>query len=156
MRRKDREITEKQEIFNIIQKCDVCRLAFFDEKFPYIVPLNFGATLENDTITLYFHGANAGKKMELLQKNNAVAFEMDCSHKLIEGEKACDYTMTYESVCGTGFLEKIAEDQKIQAFTAIMKQYTQKDLDFQPERIKATTLLKLTVNEITAKKNTIH
>ena len=37
-----------------------------------------------------------------------------------------------------------------------MKQYTQKDLDFQPERIKATTLLKLTVNEITAKKNTIH
>ena len=34
MRRKDREITEKQEIFHIIKKCDVCRLAFFDEKFP--------------------------------------------------------------------------------------------------------------------------
>ncbi len=152
MRRKDREVTQPEEIFDIIKKCDVCRIAFFDEKFPYIVPLNFGVAFENGVFTFYFHGANAGKKMELLQKNNAVAFEMDCSHKLIEGEKACDYTMAYESVCGTGFLEKITEEQKIQAFTAIMKQYTQKDLDFQPERIKATTLLKLTVNEITAKK----
>ena len=38
MRRKDREVTQPEEIFDIIKKCDVCRIAFFDEKFPYIVP----------------------------------------------------------------------------------------------------------------------
>ena len=153
MRRKDREIPEKQEIFHIIKKCDVCRLAFFDEKFPYIVPLNFGVTLEDDTITLYFHGADVGKKMELLEKNNAVAFEFDSSHKLVEGEKA-NYTMKYESVCGTGYLEKLPQEQKLQAFTVIMKQYTDKrQLSFRPEALEATAVLKLTVNEITGKQN---
>ena len=58
MRRKDREITDKQAIYDIIKKCDVCRIAFFDETFPYIVPLNFGVTFENDTFSFYFHGAN--------------------------------------------------------------------------------------------------
>lgn len=154
MRRKDREITEKKEIFDIIKKCDVCRVAFFDEKFPYIVPLNFGATLEDDMITIYFHGANAGKKMELLEKNNAVAFEFDCSHKIVESEKACNYTMKYQSVCGTGYLEKLPQEQKLQAFIAIMKQYTDKrQLSFSPEALEATAVLKLTVNEITGKAN---
>lgn len=153
MRRKDREITDKQQIFDIIKKCDVCRIAFFDEKFPYLVPVNFGATLENDVFTLYFHGANAGKKMELLEKNNAVAFEMDCKHALVEGEKACDYTMKYQSVCGTGYLQKLPDEQKAQAFATIMKQYTDKDFTFPEERLKTTAVLKLTVEQITAKAN---
>ena len=42
MRRKDREITDFNEIINIIKKCDVCRIALNDKDFPYIVPLNFG------------------------------------------------------------------------------------------------------------------
>ena len=51
MRRKDREVTQPEEIFDIIKKCDVCRIAFFDEKFPYIVPLNFGVAFENGVLT---------------------------------------------------------------------------------------------------------
>ena len=42
MRRKDREITAFDEIMKIIAKCDTCRVAMFDETFPYIIPLNFG------------------------------------------------------------------------------------------------------------------
>lgn len=153
MRRKDREITQPEQIYEIIKKCDVCRIAFFDKDFPYIVPLNFGVTFENGVFTLYFHGADAGKKMALLEQNNAVAFEMDCSHILVEGQKACDYTMKYQSVCGTGYLQKLSEEQKVQAFSIIMKQYTDKELILQPERVKATAILKLTVNQITAKSN---
>ena len=46
MRRKDREITDFDEMMKIIAKCDTCRVAMFDETFPYIVPLNFGTDLE--------------------------------------------------------------------------------------------------------------
>ena len=153
MRRKDREITQPEQIYEIIKKCDVCRIAFFDKDFPYIVPVNFGATFENGVFILYFHGADAGKKMALLQQNNAVAFEMDCKHTLIEGQKGCDYTMKYQSVCGTGHLQKLTEEQKVQALSSIMKQYTDKEVSFQPERVKATAVLKLTVEQITAKSN---
>ena len=46
MRRKDREITDFDEMMKIIAKCDTCRLALFDDEFPYIVPLNFGTNVE--------------------------------------------------------------------------------------------------------------
>ena len=46
MRRKDREITDFDEMMKIIAKCDTCRLALFDDEFPYIVPLNFGTDVE--------------------------------------------------------------------------------------------------------------
>ena len=42
MRRHDREITDKNEILEIMDRCDVCRLAFNDGDYPYILPLNFG------------------------------------------------------------------------------------------------------------------
>lgn len=54
MRRKDREITDFNEIMNIINKCDVCRLALFDEDYPYIVPLNFGVDKEDDQFVFVF------------------------------------------------------------------------------------------------------
>ena len=153
MRRKDREITEISEIMEIVKKCDVCNLAFFDEKYPYIVPLNFGAANIDNKVTLYFHGAKVGKKLELLEKNNMVGFEMDCSHKLLMAEMACDSTMEFESVCGNGIIEILEEDQKIAALTILMNQYEVKEKhEFNENHLKAIVVLKLTVNEITGKR----
>ena len=42
MRRQDREITELDELLEIINRCDICRLALNDDGYPYILPLNFG------------------------------------------------------------------------------------------------------------------
>ena len=43
MRRKDREIREKDEIIRVMEACDVCRLALNDlDGWPYLLPLNFG------------------------------------------------------------------------------------------------------------------
>ena len=62
MRRKDREITDFNEMIEIIKKCDVCRIALNDEAFPYIVPLNFGLDVQGEQVFLYFHAAMEGKK----------------------------------------------------------------------------------------------
>lgn len=153
MRRSDREVVDLDEILEIIKKCDVCCLAFFDKDFPYIVPMNFGVILDEGHISLLFHGANAGKKLDLIKKNNKVAFEMDCSHKLILGEKACNATMEYESVCGNGIIEILNEHEKVDALTALMNQYSpNKNHVFLEEQVKAVTVFKLVVNEITAKR----
>lgn len=73
MRRKNREITDFDEMMKIIAKCDTCRVAMFDETFPYIVPFNFGTDLEDDQLYLYFHGAKIGKKIDLMRKNKNVS-----------------------------------------------------------------------------------
>lgn len=46
MRRSDREVTDFDEIVDIINKCDCIRLGFSSEPVPYILPLNFGIAME--------------------------------------------------------------------------------------------------------------
>ena len=83
MRRKDREITDFQELIAIMKKCDVCRIALNDSSgYPYILPLNFGMEIEGEKVILYFHGAPEGKKYELMQADSKVSFEMDYGHAL--------------------------------------------------------------------------
>jgi len=153
MRRSDREISDMKEIIEVIKKCDVCRVAFFDEDYPYILPLNFGVSYDGTNLELYFHGAKEGKKLSLIQINPMVAFEMDCSHKLITGEIACSTTMEYESVCGNGKIEVLEEEHKVMALTQIMKQYSKETtFEFSDHELNSVTLLKLKVNQITGKR----
>lgn len=153
MRRKDREVNQFDEIIDIVKKCDVCRIAFHDGEYPYIVPLNFGFTVQGTDMELYFHCAKEGKKLELLSANPKVAFEMDCSHNLITGEKACDYTMEFESVCGTGVIEVLPEDHKIEALNHLMRQYSENtSFEFNEHHLRAVAVLRLKVNQITGKR----
>lgn len=151
MRRKDREITDFDEILSVMQKCDVCRLALHDEPYPYILPLNFGMEVEGEQITLYFHGANAGKKYELLARNPHVGFEMDCGHELVLDEEKGNCTMAYESVMGTGIVEIVPDAGKEAALRRLMAHYRAADFPYNPKMVPATTILKLTVNSVTAK-----
>jgi len=153
LRRQDREITDPDQIMQIIQKCDVCSIAFFDEEFPYVVPLNFGVLFDEKQFTFYFHGARAGKKLVLLERNGKVAFEMNCSHKLMLGATACSCTMEYESVCGNGLIELLPEQEKHHALSVLMKQYSlETQFEFDETAVSAVAVLKLTVNHITAKR----
>ena len=60
MRRHDREITDIKEMTDILYRCLVCRLAFNDKDFPYIIPLNYGIDVQDGIVTLYFHSALTG------------------------------------------------------------------------------------------------
>lgn len=153
MRRKDREITDRAEIINIIKKCDVCRLALFDDDYPYIVPLNFGVFYDDKNIILYFHCANTGKKLDLINQNYNAGFEMDTSHKLILSDTPCGCTMEYESIIGNGTIEIVSEEKKEEALDYIVMQYTEKsNIAYSEQYVKAVTVLKLTVNSITCKR----
>lgn len=153
MRRKDREITDMNEIVGIIKKCDVCSLAFFDEEYPYIIPLNFGYHYYDDKIEFYFHSAGVGKKLDLIMVNPMVAFEMNCNHNLITGDKACDYTMEFESVCGNGVIEILPDEEKITALNYLMKQYSNEEsFQYNENLVKRIAVLKLTVHNISGKR----
>ena len=63
MRRKDREIQNTEDKIKIIEKCKYLRLGLSENNMPYIVPLNYGYSYENEKLTLYFHCAKEGKKI---------------------------------------------------------------------------------------------
>lgn len=157
MRRKDREITDFHEIMNIINKCDTCRLALFDEEYPYIIPMNFGVDIQDEDVYLYFHCAKQGKKLDLIQRNNKATFEMDCEHNILLYKERMSCTMGYASVIGHGHIEFVEDEDKFQALKIIMHHYHSKDFQFNTDMIKATTVFRLKVKDMLGKRrNNIH
>lgn len=153
MRRKERELS-KEEAIEVIKKCDICRIGLVDDGMPYIVPMNFGYTYENEKLCLYFHGAREGRKIDIINKNNKVCFEMDCSHKLITAEVACNYTMEFESVMGTGVIEILTDfDEKITALNYIMRSYSDAlNFTYNEKMVNVVNVFKLPVDDFTAKR----
>ncbi len=154
MRRKDREVTDINEILKIIEKCDSMTLALLDEDKPYLLPMNFGYEYENEKLVFYFHCAKQGKKLEIINNNHSAWFSMDCSHELITAEFPCAFTMQYESVIGSGQINIIEDtDEKIKALKLVMKKYTNgKDYEFEQRHTNSIVVLKMYVNSFTAKR----
>ncbi len=155
MRRKDREITDIEKMLKIMNECDCCRLGLVDKDVAYIVPMNFGYEVQQDKITLYFHGAVEGRKIDLLKKNANVTFEMDTKHELVTADKACGYSYLYQSVMGTGKASFVTSaNDKADGLTKIMERYTQKSQwNFEPKVLDRTAVIKLEVSEWSCKEH---
>ena len=153
MRRNDREIRDFDEILEVMKKCDVCRIAMQGSEYPYMIPLNFGMTVDGQQVTLYFHGAQRGMKYDLLSRNNKVCFEMDCGHMLFTDMERGNCTMCYESVIGFGVVEDVPEEQKKEALDALMEHYpVPAGFHYNEAVVAQTRVLKLTVESMTGKR----
>lgn len=153
MRQKNREVTDKNEIIDIMRRCDVCRLALNDSGYPYILPLNFGLEVVDDEITLLFHSAIEGYKVELIQNDNRASFEMDCKHELQYFEDKGYCTMAYESVVGKGHIRILEDDEKMEALQKLMDHYHPgENAYFNPVAMPRTMVYCLSVEEITGKR----
>jgi len=152
MRKKEREINDLEQIDSIINKSDVCRIALVDDGLPYIVTLNFGYKKGGPSI-LYFHCANTGRKIDIIEKNNTACFQMDVDHELITADKACGFTMNFKSIVGYGKIYKVSDkNEKIEGLNYIMKQYTGKDqFHYEDKMLNITTILKLEIDTIAGK-----
>ena len=160
MRRKDREITDFEQITAVMEQCDVCHVAFQGEDYPYVGPMNFGLAVEGDEVTLYFHGAQTGKKHELMHRSNKVSFVMEHTHPIVTGPQVgeCEATMEYESVMGTGILEYVSDDEKVEGLEAILAHYHVVEGEryhFHQEVVPRVAVLRLRVNELTAKRRQV-
>lgn len=153
MRRRDREIETREELLHVLDTCKVVHIGMYDEDGIYILPMNFGYTYEEDTLVLYIHAALEGKKLDLLQKNPNVGFEMDCDHELIEGRVACQYGFRYASIVGKGTAEIVDEPaEKIKALSVLMKCQTGGDFEFNEKLVSIVSVIKITAEEVSGKR----
>jgi nitroimidazol reductase NimA-like FMN-containing flavoprotein (pyridoxamine 5'-phosphate oxidase superfamily) len=114
--------------------------------------MNFGYKRGNPSI-LYFHCAPAGRKLEMIERNNNACFQFDTDHNLLSGERACDFTMKYSSIIGFGKIS-VADtaEERESGLNIIMKQYTGRDdYSFNASTMKRTTILKLEISEMSCK-----
>ena len=153
MRRKDREVTDREAIRAILDKAKVLHLAMIDNGRPYEVPLHYGYTLDDDRLTLYLHSAKEGRKLDVLRKNDRVAFVLETDVSLISGgELACKYGSAYASVMGEGkavFLTDPAE--KAAGLRILMCAQTGRDFIITEVMTESVTVLRVDVETYTAK-----
>jgi nitroimidazol reductase NimA-like FMN-containing flavoprotein (pyridoxamine 5'-phosphate oxidase superfamily) len=155
MRRKDLTITDPAHIDEIIQDCDCCRLAFADGTHPYIVPLSFGYEREENEQVFYFHGAAVGRKVTLIRTLGYAGFELDTNRKVNPNEKACDFSVRYQSIIGEGELTELTDaKEKAEALQVIMKHYSDRnDWEFPETMLSKTTVFRMVVKEMSAKEH---
>ena len=108
MRRKDREVTRHGDLMEMVARFKVCRLGLWDGREVYVVPLNFGYEEKNGSLSLFFHCAREGRKLDILQNRPEVSFEMDGDHVLLEGDAPCRYSYAYGCVMGRNDTKAIA------------------------------------------------
>lgn len=150
MRRHEREITDPIIIEEIFSKAIICRVAFHGEEYPYVVPMNFGYK----DGALYFHCATEGKKLELIRKNNKVAFEITEKQELVPSEKSCEWTEHYRSIFGVGEMEMLSDyTQKLKGLDALMQHHGKVKNAYDPKLVDRLLVLKLTIKEMTAKQH---
>ncbi|MDE7354396.1 MAG: pyridoxamine 5'-phosphate oxidase family protein [Acetatifactor sp.] len=153
MRRAEREVTELDQMLEIMERCDCCRLGLGDGDSVYIVPLNFGWREAEGKVTLFFHGAEDGKKMELLNALPRAGFEMDTAHELVKHTSACGYTFRYQSIIGRGRVTLVEDSaEKLSGLQCILAHYGGGEKqDFAEEMVKRTAVIKLEVEEWSCK-----
>ncbi|MBP7401446.1 MAG: pyridoxamine 5'-phosphate oxidase family protein [Clostridia bacterium] len=156
MRRTDREITDPRELASILDRHEVARVAFCDGEQPYLIPMNFARTERDGENILYFHCALEGRKLDLLQRNDRVAFEVDGGYRLLPGDEACDWSATFESVVGIGRMRIVTDpDERVLGMDRIMARHGMAGKPvYNPAVFARTAVLRLDVASMTGKRKT--
>lgn len=156
LRRPERAVTDLPGILPILEKCLVMRLGLSGPEGPYVVPLNFGyAVSPGGALTLYFHCAAEGRKVEMLKANPRVCFEADCEHRLIEGETPCKFSYGYESVIGFGQARPLTDPaEKAAGLRQIMARLSSApSFAFDPAVLAQTSLYAIDVAHVAGKRH---
>lgn len=156
MRRKEREITDEQEIKAILEKAQIGHLALCDGDQPYVIPMNYGIEWGN-LMKIYFHCGMEGRKLDIVKKNNKVCFQVDVDNEFIMGKLACSCSFNYRSIIAFGTIKIVTiREEVINGLNFIMAQYTgNSNYEYNETALKMTTVLEMTVLEMTGKKKMV-
>ena len=150
--RREKLITDIDKVLDILNKSKVIHLGLVDGDEPYVVPMNYGYTYENEKLTIWLHGATTGRKLDVIRKNPKVFFEMECDLIPFEGDVACKYGISYSSLMGKG-IATIVEDsaEKQRALSILMKTQVDMDFEFNEKLASVVGIIKIEASEFTAK-----
>jgi len=130
IRRKDKEITDPEQMKKLLKTTKYVTLAMVKDGEPYLVALSHA--YDEAEHCIYIHSASEGKKLEYLHANPVVWGQAMQDHGYHKGE--CSHL--YSSVMFKGRVEFIEDvEEKRRAFKAMILQ-----LEPEPESIMDETL----------------
>ena len=151
MRRKDREVTNKEDILRIIKGGKYLHLALYDDSYPYIVTMHYGFIADNSYI-FYMHSAKEGHKIDLIKRNNNASITLECNVKLQEGSDACFYSSTFSSIFAKGSVCLVEDnEEKRRALELIMENQSGRHFDISNSMCESVNIIKFVAKKLSAK-----
>lgn len=152
IRRKEKEISNIEEIKSILCSVKYITVAMANDDTPYLVTLSSGYDQQNNCF--YFHCANEGKKIDYLTNNNVIWGQALKDLEYLDGK--CNHQYASVHFKGTvQFLENFEE--KYQALSIMIDQLEKdpdgaKTIHLKKEAIDKVTIGKIDINFLSGKK----
>lgn len=138
IRRKEKEIKDKNEIISILEQAKYITVAMSRDNEPYLVTLSHGYDKNQNCI--YFHCAKEGKKIDILNENNRVWGQALIDKGYVQG--TCDHLYATAHFMGrVTFIENLEE--KKHALEVMIKA-----LDNNPANIIENELKEKSISEV--------
>ena len=124
-----------------------------EDGYPYTVAVHF-VYLDG---RIYFHGLNAGQKLENIARCPRVCFETDVLDGLLaeDLQTPCSADSAYRSVVITGDAALVGDMEKGRPLAALVEKYTPRwaHLEMPAARVRGTAVAAVTPRTMTGKKH---
>jgi uncharacterized protein len=152
VREANRAVYDRDAIYKILDEGFVCHVGFATEGQPFVIPTMFARIGDQ----VYFHGSAASRMLRGLSSGLPVCITVTLTDGLVLARSVFNHSMNYRSVVALGMAVAIDDPAEklraLQAFTEKMLPGRWNDARQPNEKeLKATSILKLPLTEVSAK-----
>jgi len=146
---------DRGTVYNILDTAFVCHVGFTVDGQPFVIPTNYGRSGD----TLYLHGSAASRMLNTLSDGVPVCVTVTHVDGLVLARSAFHHSVNYRSVVILGKAQLVEDPaEKMEAlriFTEHVMKGRWNDVRIPTEQeLKATTVLSLPLEEVSAKVRT--
>jgi nitroimidazol reductase NimA-like FMN-containing flavoprotein (pyridoxamine 5'-phosphate oxidase superfamily) len=150
-RRPERGAHDFETVARILDEGIFCHVGFVADGQPYVVPTGYA----RDERTLYLHGSAASRMLKTLAAGVPVCVTVTLLDGLVLARSVFHHSINYRSVIVLGVAREAAGDEKLHGLRAITEHMARgRWADARPpspEELKATSVLRLDIDEASAK-----
>ncbi len=152
IREHERGVYDREAVYKILDAGFICHVGFVQNGQPFVIPTGYGRNSD----TLYIHGSAASRMLKEVNQGIPVCVTVTLLDGLVLARSIFNHSMNYRSVVILG-QAKIIDDpaEKLEALRLLSEHIIPgrwADSRFPNEReLKATTILKLPIQEFSAK-----
>jgi nitroimidazol reductase NimA-like FMN-containing flavoprotein (pyridoxamine 5'-phosphate oxidase superfamily) len=155
VREANRAVYDREAIYKILDEGFVCHVGFSAEGQPFVIPTMFARVGDS----IYFHGSAASRMLRGAAGGLPVCITLTLTDGLVLARSVFNHSMNYRSVVALGTATLISDPVEklaaLRAFTEKLLPGRWEDAR-QPneQELKATSILKLPLTEVSAKVRT--
>ena len=146
---------DRETVYGILDAGVMCHVGYVIDGQPYVTPTAYWRMGEH----VYWHGSSASRMLRCQAKGVAVCFTVALMDGLVLARSAFHSSMNYRTVMALGVAEKVVgRAAKLRALEAFVERLTPgrwaESRPITDQELKATTVLTLKLDEVSAKVRT--